>query len=137
MALARSSGTNRSIEIASFDGDKFSATTSIELPEPAYVLNETPIDVADVTGHGLVDFVAYLDAAQPIAVVVSDDGGSWHLLPVADASGNATEIYLGGNPHLSNGVLASSVNDCDPSCAEGSMVDRIWTYQDGILTLGS
>jgi len=96
---------------------------------------ETSIDIADVTGDGLLDFVAYLDAAQSVAVVVSDGGGSWHLLPVADASGNAAEFYLGGNPHLSYGDLVSTVNDCDPSCADGSVVDRIWAYQDGVLIL--
>jgi len=135
MALARSIGTNRVIEVASFDGSEFSAATSIELPAPAYVLKETPIDVADVTGDGLIDFVVHLDAAQPIAVVVSDEDGSWHLLPVVYASGNAAEVYLGGSPHLSNGVLVSSVNDCAPTCADGSVVDRIWAYQDGVLIL--
>jgi len=136
MALAKSNATRRMIEIASFDGGAFSTTASIELPEPVYALRDTPIDPADVTGDGLIDFVAYLDAAQPIAVVVSDDGGAWHIVPVADASGIATESYLGGNPHLFNGALVSSVNGCSPSCAEGSVVDRIWVYKNGVLGLG-
>jgi len=135
LAIAQSIDGRRLIEVDSLTGSEFVPLTSIELPGPSYSLSDRQVEFVDITGDGHVDLVIHLDAAGPIAVVASDTGGRWHLLPAADAAGDPSEPYVGGDPRVIEGTLTSTVNNCDPSCAEGTVTLRPWIYADGFLSL--
>ena len=79
---------------------------SIALPFPSYPLARRGLETLDITGDQLVDFVVPLDAAAPIAVVVSSDGGAWRTLQVNQS--DTPEVYLASNPRVINGELVST-----------------------------
>jgi hypothetical protein len=60
------------------------------MPFPRFDFAARPIEVADLTGDGEVDFVVPLDGPT---VVVTGDGGRWRLAPGPDGP------YLTGDPH--------------------------------------
>lgn len=104
----------------------------VVLPEPSYDLSaDLPIEVADVTGDGRPDFLVRVVAGdnEP-GVVVSDDGGSWRLVPVTGPGAPAvSEVYVARDPRFSGDHLVSTSDDCNPDCASGHMSAVTWAYQ--------
>jgi hypothetical protein len=93
-----------------------------------------PIEAADVTGDGRDDYLVPLDNNGRASLLVSGDGGAWHLVltRAIDGSG-ATSPELGRDPHLVDGVVQVQYDDCVPSCAEGTTTPVRLVYVDGVL----
>jgi hypothetical protein len=108
----------------------------LALPEPSYDFAPgLPVQVADVTADSRPDFLIRLVAGdnQP-GVVVSDDGGSWRLVPIAPPNGAAgqaqpSDVYVARDPTFSGARLVSTSNDCLPDCASGHLTTLTWTYE--------
>jgi len=82
------------------------------------------IATGDVTGDGQPDFLVLFEAADNSpGVVLSNDGGTWRLVPFSAT--DPTMIYLGQNPKISGGHLTAT--RCGgPACAPS--ITLTWTY---------
>jgi ABC-type transport system substrate-binding protein len=118
---------NRVIAVVSIVNGTARQIASLTLPYPYYdFARNRPIQDADITGDGASDtLVRFVAADNDPGVVVSADGGSWHLVP---ESSNQADVYIGRNPTIENGRLTSMHNDCLPSCAQGHTTMVNWRY---------
>ena len=98
----------------------------LNLPGPSFDFAATPILSGDVTGDGRPDFLVILETSQRTGVLVSNEGGTWHLVPIS--STDRSQVYVGLNPTLSDGVLTSIQQSCVPTCAAGHQTTVTWTY---------
>jgi hypothetical protein len=132
--VARTSGTERIVDVARFDGETWRTVSTVTLPAPDYTFGtQRAIQSADVTGDRRPDFLVPLEAAQRIGVVISDTSGKWTAVPVQGADGSAVEPYLGVNPRVEAATLVSDERVCDPNCAEGRTRIVEWRYHNGML----
>ena len=130
LAARQLSRTDREVDVLSWSGTAWATVAALTLPYPWYSLAELPIQVADVTGDGRPDFLVRVEAAdnEP-GVVVSDDGGTWRLVPLSTRSPPGPEdVYAGRNPSFVNGQLTTEYNDCTPNCAYGKTSTVVWAY---------
>ena len=117
---------NRVITVLSLTTGTATPVATLTLPYPHYDFAlDLPVEVADVTGDGRPDVLVRVMAAdnQP-GVVVSDDGGTWRLVPAAKNVG----VYIARNPTFTAGRLTSINNDCVPDCARGRSTTITWRY---------
>ena len=124
------SPTDRVVEVLTWSGASWAPTATLTLPTPPYSLANLPVQVADVTGDGRPDFLVRVDAAdnQP-GVVVSGDGGTWRLVPLAAAAtANGEEVYAGRDPAFQGGHLTTQYDNCTPDCAQGTTTTVTWAY---------
>ncbi len=92
-----------------------------------YLLPNTPVSVADVTGDGRPDFLIFLEAADNTpGVVVSQDGGSWRYVPF-NGPGSGGDV-VARNPRFQGNTLLSTYDNCSPDCAQGANSTVVWTY---------
>jgi hypothetical protein len=133
--LARRDAGKRLIDVAEFDGAGWTTGGQVMLASPDYDFSTSGPDIqfGDVTGDGQPDILVPLQAAQPIAVVISQDGGAWRALPVQGSDGQPFDPYVGINPRYAGGVLVSDEPLCQPSCAQGGTRSITWRYEDGML----
>jgi hypothetical protein len=128
--------TGRTIRVLDATSDR--SLGEIALPDEAPFfpyLRDEPVSAADLTGDGVADYLMpYGPAAQgPVGLVLSNDGGTWHLVPFAGLNG-FTEIWVGIQPRIRpDGRLESIYRSCDPNCAEGLTEYRPWSYHDGVF----
>jgi hypothetical protein len=136
--LARTESARRLVDVAEFDGTAWKTVAEVVLPPPDYDFGAggQRVQVGDVTRDGHPDFLVPLEAAQPIGVVISDDGGAWRDLPVIGRDGSASDPYLGLSPRFDGGELVSDDRLCEPSCADGDTRTITWRYVDGALAAG-
>ena len=117
----------RVITVVSLADGTASAIADLVLPEPSFDLaTDLPVVAGDVTGDDAAEFLVRVLAADANpGVVVSDDGGPWRLLP---GSGDPKDVYFAREPTFTAGRLVTQVNDCVPSCADGTTTTVTWTY---------
>jgi len=126
----------RSVVVLDLSSARATVLAQLPLPAPYYdLIAKSPIADGDVTGDGMADFLVIVSAAdnQP-GVVVSDDGGSWRLVPAAPITGGAVDpanVYVGRSPSFSGAWLQSTYNDCIPYCAAGHTSTLTWLYDRG------
>jgi hypothetical protein len=83
----------------------------LDRPDP-----DRPLVVRDVTGDGVVDFVAPLMAASTSPYeVISDDGGDWRAVPFAPDG--HTIVLEPDEPSATSFITNTRL--CDPDCATG------------------
>jgi hypothetical protein len=112
---------------------------TVEVPVPGRALDiDGRIQGGDLTGDGSEDYVVPLMAAQPIGVVATDDGGTWHLAPILLGDGQTTDVFTGIQPRIgADGRLEIQYRSCDPTCAEGLTEWRPWIYEGGVFVPAS
>ena len=124
---------HRSIVVVSLSGASPVTAASLPLPPPWFDLSPEPVQVADVTGDGSPDFLMHVEAADNNpGVLVSNDGGTWRLIPVATATGSVREPYIGKSPTITNGQMFSDAT----VGAVGPPHTDVWGYDRarGLLT---
>jgi hypothetical protein len=96
----------------------------LPFPYPSFAPLDDPIQIADVTGDGEPDFLVLLQAGSMTpGVIVSDDGGSWRLVP-----GEGGDVFAARDPAFEDNRLTTVDNDCVPDCATGHQPRVAWTY---------
>lgn len=84
-----------------------------------------PIAVEHYTSPSIPDFdVGLVGGDHAGAVVVSDVGGNWHLLPIQH-KGDGPEFI---NPTLNGMTIIEHSNDCTPNCAQGSITATTFAF---------
>lgn len=74
-----------------------------------------------LTGGSLGDFID--------GIVVSDVGGSWHLVPFLDAKGAPGPSLEVADPRVSGSTVVEHINPCLPDCAsDAAVVTTTYTY---------
>ena len=116
------------VDVLVWTGTAWKLDSTLALPPPTFPPADLPIQADDVTGDGRPDFLVRVIAGdnEP-GTVVSDDGGTWRLVPVV-TPGAPDAIYAGRNPSFANGHLTTQYDDCTPNCAEGTMTTVVWAY---------
>ncbi len=93
------------------------------------------VPAADLTGDGRPDYLLPFGVAAggPVAVVLTDHGGTWHLAEFRTLDGG-TGVLTGLLPRVgADGRLEILHRSCDPNCAEGTAEWRPWVYEDGVF----
>jgi len=115
------------IAVVSLDHGAAISLATLALPDPSFdFATDTPPQGADMTGDGTPDvLVRVLGADNEPGVVVSNDGGTWRLVPV---SNDTTDVYIARDPMFEAGHLTSTSDDCIPDCANGRVTKITWRY---------
>lgn len=93
------------------------------------------IQTARVTDSSVPDFLVLLDAGDHAnGVLVSEARGTWHLVGLSDRSGAAASPEL-VDPRLVGRTITQAINDCTPSCANGSFSVTTYGYDPGSAEL--
>jgi hypothetical protein len=115
------------------DDNGWRERTTLRVPEPKFDLDGArDIEVDDVTGDGVGDFLVPLTANHTSALLVSSASGQWELVPFVGVDGE-TEHFVEVDPHLVNGTMTSMDRVCVPNCAQGGQTPVTWAYRDGAM----
>jgi hypothetical protein len=115
------------------DQNGWQAIATLRLPEPRFDLDGTrDIEIDDVTGDDIVDFLVPLTANHNSAVLVSNHTGRWELVPFVGIDGE-TVRYVEVDPHLVDHAMTSMDRICVPNCAQGGQAPVRWTYSDNTM----
>jgi hypothetical protein len=126
------SATERTINVLTFAHNAWAITATLQLPFPNFDVRTDPVQVADVTGDGQPDFLVMFDATAPVGVVVSHDGGTWTIIGLDPH--DPRNVYIYRTPVFTNGHLESTVRDCVPDCARGTVHTATYSYDRATRT---
>lgn len=132
------SPTQEAVDVVSLSGPAASVEASLAIPLQAGAISSlpfvkpsdakstgaSPASAGDITGDGQPDFLVLVEAADNFpGIVVSNEGGTWRLVPTS--ASDTSMVFIGRDPKISGGHLTST--DCGgPACAPS--ITKSWTY---------
>lgn len=138
-AVSSPYGQEAAVAIYRFTAGTWQRSATVDLYEGGTILGAdggaTPIREVDVTGGPVSDFAVTTDSASAEPVfIVSDAGGSWHVVPFVAASGARSQTAL--QPSFpAPGVVTSTQDNCVPDCASGTTTVVSYRYDPASGTL--
>ncbi|MDQ6837695.1 MAG: hypothetical protein M3137_04965 [Actinomycetota bacterium] len=130
VAVAHDVGSLTSlIDVYVYQGSKFvDVAANIGSHQDLEPVEPTTIRTGNVTGAAFPDFLVPLAAGDhDNGVLLSAVGGAWHLIGVSERTGAAASDEL-VEPNIVGNEVTQAVNDCSPSCSQGTYSVTTYLY---------